>query len=239
MTRRNLAAITAVLAASVAVDGARSSAQAFGRHWWRGGGRPGRGHRCFLAGTRIMTPAGKKAVESLRAGDLVVTRSGEVRPIVRVETTTVVREAGLPWPHEQRPVKVARGALGPDLPARDLYLSSYHALLIDGLLVTVGSLVNGRTITVEDMPDADHLDYLHVELEQHDVLLAEGAACETLLADSAGAVAPYAPVVSLTSRKALIASRLRSAAAPIADMRRPVDVIRDRLDERAFARAAA
>ena len=36
---------------------------------------------CYVLGTKIATPAGERAIESLRAGELVLTTSGEARPV--------------------------------------------------------------------------------------------------------------------------------------------------------------
>ena len=36
---------------------------------------------CFLKGTRIWTPGGESRIEDLRVNDLVVTASGEAKPI--------------------------------------------------------------------------------------------------------------------------------------------------------------
>jgi hypothetical protein len=62
-------------------------------------------------------------------------------------------------------------------PARDLRLSPEHALYIDGVLVAVRLLVNGTTICQEEW--VEHLEYFHVELESHDVLLAEAVPVES------------------------------------------------------------
>ncbi len=59
---------------------------------------------CFAAGTRIATEAGEVAVERLRAGDLVVTRSGRTRP---------VRWVGHRHTEPARPVRIAADAFAP------------------------------------------------------------------------------------------------------------------------------
>ena len=54
-------------------------------------------------------------------------------------------------------------------------------LLVDGVLVAAGNLINGSTITRNDASELDELEFFHIELQVHDVLYAEGAPCETLL----------------------------------------------------------
>ena len=133
---------------------------------------------CFLAGSRIRTPVGDRAVEMLRAGDLVVTASGEHCPIVwigRRETDTTRH----PRPERVRPVRVRRGAFGEGLPERDLLLSPDHALFIDGVLIPVKYLVDGRTV-LHELAIA-RPTYFHVELDRHEILLAEGLPAESLV----------------------------------------------------------
>ena len=60
-------------------------------------------------------------------------------------------------------------------------LSPHHSLFIDGLLISVQWLVNGKTITLSDMNDRSAFEYFHIEMETHEVVFAEGAPAETLL----------------------------------------------------------
>ncbi len=132
---------------------------------------------CFARGTLIATPAGERAVEALEVGDrLVLARGGEAE-IVWIGRRRVRIEAA-EKPELQRPIRVTAGALGDGLPRRDLVVSPDHALFLDGVLVPAGLLVDGARIR----PDAvESVEYFHVELAAHDLLLAEGTPAETYL----------------------------------------------------------
>lgn len=137
---------------------------------------------CFLAGTRLATPCGDTAVESLAIGDQVLTASGESRPIAwigqrRIDCRRHKR------PEQVWPVRVRAHAFGPDQPQRDLFLSPDHAVSVPaaqggGNVLPVKHLVNGLTIVQEPAATAH---YFHVELAAHDVLLAEGLPAESYL----------------------------------------------------------
>lgn len=133
---------------------------------------------CFYPGTLIATPAGAHPVEALRAGDLVLTADGRqvaVRWMAR--QAVAIRFAD---PLKALPIRIRAGALGEGLPARDLLVSPRHALLVKGVLVQAGALVNGTTIAREtDVPDV--FTYWHVETADHSLILAEGVAAETFV----------------------------------------------------------
>jgi hypothetical protein len=133
---------------------------------------------CFLAGTRIATPTGERAVEDLALGDLVLTADGGVAPVRWIGVQTVVSIFADPL--RTFPIRIIAGALGENPPARDLCVSPDHALMLDGLLVQAGALVNGTTIVREtSMPE--RFTYYHVELDDHALVVAEGVPAETFV----------------------------------------------------------
>jgi hypothetical protein len=135
---------------------------------------------CFLAGTAIATPGGPVAVEQLAIGDVVCTAAGEVRRVAWIGRQTC--HTRFAHPLRTVPVCVSRGALGEGLPHRDLRLSPDHALLVDGVLIQAGALVNGTTILRLAASQLDErFVYYHVELDDHSLLLAEGVAAETFV----------------------------------------------------------
>lgn len=133
---------------------------------------------CFAPGTMIATPDGERAVESLAAGDLVRTAAGAVRPLRWLGQTT--RARAFADPTRIYPIRIKAGALGENLPLRDLLLSPGHAVLLDSMLVQAAALVNGASVVREAvMPET--FTFYHVELDSHDLLLAEGVAAESFL----------------------------------------------------------
>lgn len=143
---------------------------------------------CFTTGTRLRVmrdgAAVEIAVEDLRVGDRAVTASGAPRPVVWIGHRTLAG-TGAALPHDQQPIHIRAGAFGPGLPARDLRLSPGHPVLVGadadgagGHLVPIMCLINGTSIAREPVPA---VTYWHVELDRHDILLAEGLPAESYL----------------------------------------------------------
>jgi len=137
----------------------------------------GQGVVCFARGTRIATPTGPVAVEDLGEGDVVLTARGEEQAITWIGRRRIDCRRH-PEPRQVWPVRIRAGAFGPALPARDLYVSPQHAIYDQGVLIPAKLLVNGRTITQKHVA---RVEYFHIELARHDILLAEGLPAESYL----------------------------------------------------------
>jgi len=207
---------------------------------------------CFLKGTALRTADGDKKIEDLAVGDLLPTIFGGISPIQWIGRYRFKRsDPTKPWVKDVLPIRVARSALGPDIPQTDLYITQQHALLIDGVLVAAGNLINGTTITRFDAREFDELEFFHIKLELHDVIYAAGVPCETLLnvdenaanfaeylrqyGPSTAEATPCAPVIRYGYRRGEIKSCFRSAISPWYDRRQTADIIRDNLDARGIA----
>jgi len=147
---------------------------------------------CFRAGTRIRTRNGDVAVQHLALGDPIPTHFAGEQRIKWIGHRTIDCRRH-PRPHRMHPIRIAAGAFGSGRPVRDVYLSRDHAVLFDGVLIPVRLLINDETIA--SVP-VESVTYYHIELEYHDVLLAEGLETESYLdagdrasfANGAGAV---------------------------------------------------
>lgn len=141
---------------------------------------------CYLRGTRVLTPTGQIAVEDLKVGDLLVTCFGGIQSVQWIGRQAYSSHSA-PNLREVAPVRINAGALGDNQPARDLYVSPGHSMLVDGQLLLAKLLVNGVTITQELSPDKipPLIEYFQVDFGIHDCIVAEGTWSESF-ADGPG-----------------------------------------------------
>lgn len=192
---------------------------------------------CYCPGTLIRTDRGDVAVEDLAVGDLLVTVSGELKPVRWIGRRSYDGRffAGnqAVWPVRFRAGSLGTDATGAAIPSRDLLVSPKHAMLIDGVLVPAELLVDGVGIRRDGSARA--VTYIHVELPEHDAIWAENTASETFLNDDSremfqnagtyalmypGAVEAdpvfCAPRLEGGRQLAAIRARIAHAAAPVA-----------------------
>ena len=88
-----------------------------------------------------------------------------------------------------RPIRIKAGALGPNMPERDLTVSPQHRILVnsklarrlngaDEVLVAAKHLLQVEGIDVEQ--DADSVTYVHFLFDRHQIVESEGAETESL-----------------------------------------------------------
>ena len=139
---------------------------------------------CYCTGTLIRTVRDgvivDVAVEHLAIGDLAVTASGAHR-LIRWLGHRQFDCRRHPSPGVVMPVRISAHAFSENRPARDLLVSPGHSLCVDvvgEVLIPAIALVNGTTITQEDV---ETVTYWHVELDEHEVILAENMPAESYL----------------------------------------------------------
>ena len=135
---------------------------------------------CYCPGTLIQTERGQKRVEDLKIGDEVMTMSGALRPIKWIGRRSYSGRFAA-GQKNILPVCVKAGALEDQVPRRDLWISPHHAMYIDGALIEAKDLVND--VSIVQLERADQVEYFHVELDTHDVIIAEGALSESFIDD--------------------------------------------------------
>ncbi len=132
---------------------------------------------CFLGGTLIETRLGEVIVEELAIGDLVRTQFAGLAPVTWLGYRQVACDRH-PKPEQVWPIRVIANAFGPGRPYRDLWLSPDHSVFINTVLIPIKYLVNGTTIA---QVHRRAVTYYHIELQTHDVLLAQGLPAESYL----------------------------------------------------------
>ena len=199
--------------------------------------RNSRGGRCFVRGTQVRTRVGYRPIETLQPGDEVAVHFAGFAPVKAMARHTLNSVSGQ-WDGDgwNRPVVIRRGALGENMPAADLCLTALHQVYVDGFLVKAGDLVNGESIAFVPANGHDTLDFFGIELERHDILDVQGAFCDSV---RKAEMEICAPVLAFGGGRERLYSHLRSVASLVVDRRQPIDIIRDRLDERAADLAEA
>ena len=143
---------------------------------------PPRSHEAIgiASGTRVATPLGYVAAERLQAGDRVLTADGHHATLIWVGLTRVAARGG------NAPVRFETGVMDNIRPLRigqghRVRVAGWRAELLfdaDAVLATAKSFVNGIDVVIDH--NGEDVTYIHLMFEQHEVILAENVACETL-----------------------------------------------------------
>lgn len=143
---------------------------------------------CFDAAALIrMADGTEKRADAIAFGDLVATADHGAQPVRWVGGSTVMK-AEMKHFAQWRPIRIAAGALGENVPASDLLVSQLHRVLVTGAVAqeNFGSdevLVPARFLTLLDGIDVVEVEgdqtYVHFMFDQHEVIWANGARSES------------------------------------------------------------
>lgn len=141
---------------------------------------------CFTPGTYIATPRGAVLVETLQVGDRVITRDNGIQ---RIEWVGKKRldHMQLKTLKALRPIQIDAGALGDNVPDRDIRVSPAHRMLVvsqaaqlyfgqSEVLVAAKDMCDMQGVGVAEVP---YVTYVHFLCENHELVLADGAWSES------------------------------------------------------------
>ncbi len=142
---------------------------------------------CFVPGTFVATPTGRRPVEEIAPGDLVSTRDDGPQEVLwragrSVSGGRMIAMPGL------RPIRIRAGLFGDGEPRPDLYVSPDHRMLLSGptaqelfgeaeVLVAARDLLGHPGVTVDNR--ARPVEYIHLMLSRHQILTANGLHCDS------------------------------------------------------------
>ena len=142
---------------------------------------------CFTPDTFLATPSGPQRIRSLQPGDRILTRDNGAQEILWTghRRMSGARLHAMPY---LRPIRFRRDAMGLDRPDLDLLVSPQHRMLVKGraalalfntpeVLVAAENLINDHSITVDH--SLREVTYIHVLLNQHNVIWANGLETES------------------------------------------------------------
>mgnify|MGYP003676236790 FL=1 len=145
---------------------------------------------CFTPGTMIATARGDVTVELLSVGDKVITRDNGLQVIRWIGRRKI--NAALCLTHRHlAPVRIRKGALGNDLPERDMMVSPNHRMLVandktalhfeDSEVLVAAKHLTG--LAGVDVVYDRETAYLHLMFDHHEVILSDGTWSESFQPD--------------------------------------------------------
>ncbi|MEP5732285.1 MAG: Hint domain-containing protein [Sulfitobacter sp.] len=147
---------------------------------------PGTSIVCFCDGTEILTDTGLRLIEDLSIGDLVFCKDKGFKPI---------RWIGRRWFDLTQeldpslvPIRFEKGALGPQLPTQDLFLSPNHCVQIEHSLCSLYFAVPEMFFPAKHLvgiqginkSDKTVFGYFHILFDDHEMIQANGIWAESL-----------------------------------------------------------
>lgn len=146
---------------------------------------------CFTEGTLVTTDIGPVRIEDLAVGNRVLTRDNGYRRVLWIGKRDFdAKELALYG--ELQPIKINAGALGPQMPSRDMRVSPHHRMLLTGDMASRISDESEILVPALDLvfvPGVSHdkqsnVTYFHIMFECHEVIRADGCWSESFLPEA-------------------------------------------------------
>ena len=139
---------------------------------------------CFTPGCRVMTTDGPVRIERLRPWVRIVTRDDPALPLLSLLRTRLTSDQIADDP-ALRPVVLRAGSIAPGVPARRMRVLPQHGILADlsggERLIRARHLVERLGVGHRQSAPRRSVDYLHVPLPRHALILVDGMRTESFL----------------------------------------------------------
>lgn len=144
---------------------------------------------CLCAGSSIRTANGDISIENLKVGDYVETADHGMQPI-RWIGGKKLNKIDLIHNPKLHPICITAGALGKNLPHKNLLVSRQHRMLLSSsvknepcdksaVLVAAIRLIEHPGIYIDQ--SAVSVDYYHILFDHHEIIFANDTPTESLL----------------------------------------------------------
>ena len=143
---------------------------------------------CFARGTEIATPDGPRMIEDLQVGDPVLTHDNKIKHVKWLGYSEI-SDARRRGNDGLEPILIEKGAIEPNVPSRDLVVSPQHRVLLTGQVADALFDSECRLVAAKHLCDGqrirpcgerfEKLEYWHLMLDDHDVVIANGCPVES------------------------------------------------------------
>ncbi|MEP1315016.1 MAG: Hint domain-containing protein [Parasphingorhabdus sp.] len=142
---------------------------------------------CFTVNSLITTIDGECAIETLKSGDLVLTKDDGMMPVLWVGRRKLDKRALQIRPN-LRPILFKENALGKGTPVRGMMVSPQHRMLLqtwsaellfgeNEVLSPAKFMTNDCTIMVNH--DVEEVEYVHILFDTHQIVKVDGVWSES------------------------------------------------------------
>ncbi|GGE37699.1 Hint domain-containing protein [Actibacterium pelagium] len=142
----------------------------------------------IVEGALLRTPCGPRRIETMRPGDMVVTRCEGLQPVRMILSRKVSREEFLKSP-DKAPVRIHARGVGPMMPQKPLLLAGDHQIVVPGYRVDGQPDDTPVFVRAKDLLESDEtakidksfssVTFFHLVFDSHVVFMVNGLPVES------------------------------------------------------------